>query len=283
VKIDEIYTGDAAKILAEFPDETFDCCVTSPPYYGLRDYGIPEQFGLENTLREYLEHLTSVFKEVKRVLKKNGTFWLNIGDCYAGSNQGSRSTKTLSKTQRKNKGCVFMKQSGFRSRLEKVEGCKPKDLIGIPWWLAFELRNNLGFYLRQDVIWAKPNPMVESIKDRCTRSHEYIFLLAKSKKYYFDHEAIKEKAVYDEGFRNKRDVWNIAVNPYRNAHCATFPEKLIEPCILASCPENGVVLDPFFGSGTVGKVAKKLNRNFVGIEINPSYCEMAKNRIFGGI
>jgi site-specific DNA-methyltransferase (adenine-specific) len=176
-----------------------------------------------------------------------------------------------------------MKQSGFRSRLEKVEGCKPKDLIGIPWRLAFELRNNLGFYLRQDVIWAKPNPMVESIKDRCTRSHEYIFLLVKSKKYYFDHEAIKEKAVYDEGFRNKRDVWNIAVNPYRNAHCATFPEKLIEPCILAGCPENGVVLDPFFGSGTVGKVAKKLNRNFVGIEINPSYCEMAKNRIFGGI
>lgn len=323
MEIDKIYQGDSLGVLKTLEENTIDCCVTSPPYYALRDYGVDGQIGLEETPEKYIERLTEVFKEVHRVLKPNGTMWLNIGDSYAGN-------CSVTSTGR----CGMGKP---RERIDHrvFDGIKPKDLIGIPWMLAFSLRN-AGWYLRQDIIWHKPNPMPESVTDRCTKSHEYIFLMSKSQKYYFDYEAIQEEAVTqadrrigkrvtydgkhkgeegtgnrafvslrtknrqydgqkpntmhlkremgggaDEAYvvRNKRDVWSINVMPNKEAHFATYPPKLVSTCILAGCPEGGIVLDPFMGSGTTGIVANKLGRHYVGIELNPQYVEMAKRRI----
>jgi len=358
------------------PDESVDCCITSPPYYGLRDYGIDGQIGLEQTPEEYVANLVVVFREVRRVLKKEGTLWLNLGDSYAGSGKGGQSEEKRSEN--------WQPQYGNKG---KRYGLKPKDLIGIPWMVAFALRAD-GWYLRSDIIWHKPNCMPESVTDRPTKSHEYLFLLSKNKKYYYDAEAIAEAAInikmpgknmtdtretygsqnggnsglrdlkqrYKNGDwptkRNKRTVWNINTKPYKEAHFATFPEALVEPCILAGtsergyCPEcgkpwvrqvekgeivsrpdnrcthppvlkavsagqgtngtgkssltmmrevktigwlpscqcasephPGIVLDPFSGAGTVGVVAKKLGRRFIGIELNPEYIGMAKARI----
>lgn len=345
-----ILVGDCIEQLKTLPDESIDCCVTSPPYYGLRDYGTgkwiggdpncphariskwnagmsvgqsqsglvgnigdaifktvcplcgavreDKQIGLEETPEQYVQHLVEVFREVKRVLKNDGTLWLNIGDSYSGSGKGPAGNlcKKHDEQNMTNSSVV---------RAVVPDGCKQKDLIGIPWMLAFALRAD-GWYLRQDIIWAKPNPMPESVKDRCTKSHEYIFLLSKSKSYYYDHEAISEPTKtkdsnvrdrdstklnntpgrtrmgglktnnYDR--RNKRDVWFVSTKPFKGAHFATFPEDLIEPCVLAGCRPGGTVLDPFFGSGTTGCVALKNGRDFIGIELNPEYVEIAKRR-----
>ena len=313
--LDVIYNDDALKTLKILPDESINCCVTSPPYYGLRDYGVNGQLGIEETPELYISNLADVFDEVKRVLRDDGTLWLNIGDSYAGSGKGAWDNKSIQRkeTYRPSTDDVNVKMP------KTWDGIKSKDLIGIPWMLAFELRRR-GWYLRQDIIWAKPNPMPESVKDRCTKSHEHIFLLSKSRKYYFDAEAISEpvaestllrlgknngniksspprfggnKYTKDQDIhnrtksgneydykprRNKRDVWFISTKPYKGAHFATFPPDLIEPCILAGCPKNGVVLDPFFGSGTTGLVAKNNNRHYIGIDLNENYCSIAIER-----
>lgn len=291
----KIICGDALEVLKTLPSESVDCCVTSPPYYGLRDYGTGDrQIGLENNAEEYIKKLVNVFGEVKRVLKDDGTLWVNIGDSYAGN---------CSRTSTGRAGLGDKREGIFQRK-----DAKPKDLIGIPLMLAFALRE-YGWYLRQDIIWAKPNPMPESVKDRCTKSHEYIFLLSKQPHYYFDYEAIQEEAIckddrrcglghIDYGgkrenvsdpkvqrsfvgiseVRNKRDVWNVALKPTKEAHFATYPEKLVEPCILAGCRPGGVVLDPFFGSGTTGRVADRLGRDYIGIELNPKYIDICKKR-----
>lgn len=279
-------------------DGSVNCCVTSPPYYGLRDYGVSGQIGLEQTPDEYVANLVSVFREVKRVLRDDGTLWLNLGDSYAGSGKGDNPNGK----QGTNKGTRFdSPTSGY-----VPSGCKPKDLIGIPWRAAFALQAD-GWYLRSDIIWHKPNPMPESVKDRPTKSHEYIFLLSKNKKYYYDYEAIKEPCVNGDptnprGSRgtspnsgrrkqesgasktltkkNKRDVWTVTPKPYRGAHYATFPPDLIEPCILAGCPEGGIVLDPFVGSGTTVMVANSHNRRGIGLDLSWIYLtENAKKRL----
>jgi len=270
-----ILIGDAKEKLKELETESIQSVITSPPYWGLRDYGHAEQIGLEKNPNEYINNMVKIFDEVLRVLKKDGTLWLNIADSYS-------------------------------SISDSEIGLKNKDLVGIPWMLAFALRMN-GWYLRQDIIWSKPSPMPEPIKDRCTKSHEYIFLLTKSSKYYFDYEAIREPRVstgnnhqfggkkyndpnnliYDsvgsiyksDGMRNKRDVWNVASKPFKGAHFAVMPELLVEPCLLAGSKPNDLILDPFAGSGTVGVVAKKHNRNFIGIELNPDYAKIANDRI----
>lgn len=306
MKVNHVYCGNSLEVLKSFPDKSIDCCVTSPPYYALRDYNRRGQIGIEKTLDEYIERLLNVFSEVHRVLKDSSTFWLNLGDTYSYTSRDSSSHKTKSIIQLGNIGSYLDKNSNQDINL-KISNLKPKDLMGIPWTVALNLRDKLGFYLRQDIIWSKPNPMPESVKDRCTKSHEYIFLLTKSKKYYFDSESIKEKAKKEsknrysfkfnvgtketigsgrlnansngKGFRNKRDVWTVNVKGCKGTHFATFPTELIKPCILAGCPENGIVLDPFFGSGTVGVVAKKLNRNYIGIDINEDYCKLAEKRI----
>lgn len=307
IELDKIYQGNCIDVLKTFEDKSVNCCITSPPYYALRDYGVDGQIGNEETPDEYVSKLVDVFTEVRRVLKDDGTLWLNIGDSWAGSCQGA-GTKHPTSKQATNHGTNFMTTENHKSKLSKVDGYKPKDLIGIPWMVAFALRQ-AGWYLRQDIIWSKGNPMPESVKDRCTKSHEYIFLLSKSRIYYFDHEAIKEPAVtvpkamnenmegcqtnytngdgfskgarmYGvEGLRNKRDVWNINTKPCREAHFATYPDTLIEPCVLAGCPEGGIVLDPFMGAGTTGIVAKRYGRNYVGIELNSDYIEIGESRI----
>lgn len=288
---EQILCGDAIENLRTIDSGSIYTCITSPPYYGLRDYGAEGQIGLETSPSEYIERLLQVFREVKRVLREDGTLWIVIGDCYYGhktllGNQNRPVDKTL----------------------------KKKDLIGIPWRLAFALQTD-GWILRQDIIWHKPNCMPESVRDRCTRSHEYLFLLSKSGRYYFDSDAIREpftapartgerrsyKAGSASSFdmkgghikqkgnfaglplnplgRNKRDVWSVASGNSRGTHFAVFPEKLIEPCIQAGCPKGGAVLDPFAGSGTTGVTAKRLGRNFIGIDINPDYCVLASKRI----
>lgn len=349
--MNEILQGDCLEVLKGLPDGIVDCCVTSPPYYGLRDYGTgkwvggdpkcphrrlskrsdktktghkqgalegnvgdaiyksvcplcgavreDKQIGLEETPEQFIQRLVDVFREVRRVLNDDGTLWVNIGDSYNSTATGS----ITSDKQKTNVGSLANMHTKH-----VVEGCKPKDLIGIPWMLAFALRED-GWYLRQDIIWHKPNPMPESVKDRCTKSHEYIFLLSKSSKYYFNYEAIQEMATTGEtirnknaegyqadypngdrfsegdhvygkdGKRNKRDVWSVGVASYHEAHFATFPEELIEPCILAGSRTNGIVLDPFFGSGTTGVVAQKNNRNYLGIELNPEYIKIAERRL----
>lgn len=342
MKTNIIHCGDALKVLSSIQDESINCVVTSPPYWGLRDYGHDGQMGLEKTPQEYVEKMVMVFREIKRVLKNDGTVWLNLGDSYSGSGKGGQSEEKRSinwqpKYGQSQKITAETKPAGKK---RTVDDYKPKDLIGIPWMVAFALRSD-GWYLRQDIIWAKPNPMPESVKDRCTKSHEHIFLLSKSAKYYFDQEAIREKAkdtsvlrayktpagwdtsVGDGGHgsfhkngrekghvkfkqlpgyggggngfaghsgnrtsygkihitANKRSVWTVATKPYKEAHYATFPTELIKPCILAGCPENGIVLDPFIGSGTTAEVALTYNRYFIGIEINPENIKLIEKRI----
>jgi DNA modification methylase len=277
-----ILQGCCIEILKTLEEKSVHSCVTSPPYFGLRDYGVKGQIGLEITPEEYVSKILEVFSEVKRVLRDDGTLWLNLGDSYAqNQSAGDRVTK-YSPKQKTSKGT-------YSSEVKCPVGYKVKDLIGIPWMVAFALRSD-GWYLRQDIIWHKPNPMPESVTDRCTKSHEYIFLLSKSPKYHFDHEAIKEKGVMSKGdsaeleekgynTRNKRSVWIVNTKPFKEAHFATFPIDLIEPCILASCPENGTVLDPFFGAGTTGITCIKNKRNYIGIELNQDYIDIAKKRI----
>lgn len=255
-----IVEGDAILALQKLPSESVQCIITSPPYWGLRDYGIEGQIGLEEKLQQYINKLVAVFSEAKRVLKSDGIFWLNIGDGYTSGNRGYRAPDKKNKAR------------AMSVRPDTPEGLKPKDLLGIPWRLALALQAD-GWYLRSDIIWNKPNAMPESVKDRPTRSHEYIFMFTKKEKYYYDYQAIKENG------RNRRTVWNVNTMPFPEAHFATFPPALIEPCVLASTVEDNFVLDPFFGSGTVGVVCKKWKRNFVGIELNKEYIEIARKRL----
>jgi DNA modification methylase len=345
MKLDTVTCGDAVEVLRGMDAGSINMCVTSPPYYGLRDYGtavweggdpecdhnpqkadggdrsnrtLPlgrggvykdiclkcgalrkdEQIGLEETPDAYIAKLVDVFREVKRVMADDGTLWLNIGDSYYNYRPGG--TSQPKQTLAKNNGAVVDESD---KRNKKFEGIKEKDLIGIPWMLAFALRAD-GWYLRSDIIWHKPNPMPESVKDRPTKAHEYLFLLSKSQKYYYDADAIREPyeglgkprafakkgnddrndtgRIYeanDNGGRNKRSVWTVNTNPYKDAHFAVFPPDLIKPCILAGSRFGGVVLDPFFGSGTTGFVARELGRSFVGIDVNPEYCALARKRI----
>ena len=302
---DLILFGDCKENLSVFLPNTARMCVTSPPYYGLRDYGGEEkQIGQENTPEEYIQNLVEVFREVREVLTDDGTLWVNIGDSYYNYRPG--------------KGQTYPKQTVASNRQDlpeysskrgnKLDGYKEKDLIGIPWMLAFALRAD-GWYLRQDIIWHKPNPMPESVKDRCTKAHEYIFLLSKNKKYYYDHEAIKEKAVgerwggntpinmnntkdtdnqfsgltrprkmvYDK--RNKRSVWKVTTRPYKEAHFAVYPPELIIDCIKAGSEEGDCVLDPFMGSGTTAMVAKSLGRDYIGCELHEDYGNLIQKRI----
>lgn len=303
MEINHIYNAECLTGLSLLPDNSINCCITSPPYYGLRDYGNDRQIGLEDTPEEYIEKLVNVFHEVYRVLMPDGTLWINIGDCYAGSMKGAAQfpDNAMNYKQGTNRGTL-----GKATLVKQCTGCKPKDLIGIPWMLAFALRAD-GWYLRQDIIWNKPSVMPESVRDRCTKSHEYIFLLSKRRKYYFNAGEIAEPAsTYNEivrdrsttklnntpgrskmgglvrndyHTRNKRSVWTVATQPLREAHFATYPEKLIVDCIKAGCPEGGIVLDPFIGAGTTALVARKLNRNYVGFELNPDYVNIAQRRI----
>ena len=271
---DVIYQGDSFEVLKTFESDSIDCCVTSPPYYALRNYGVNGQIGLEETPEKYIERLTEVFMEVHRVLKPKGTLWLNIGDSYNGSGGNHKEGQ---KNDTGFQGALGVRCGGKGAR---VKWLKPKDLIGVPWMLAFSLRN-AGWYLRQDIIWAKNSCMPESVKDRCTKSHEYIFLMSKSQKYYFDYESIQEEGISDSDYpvRNKRDVWTINPKSNKEAHFATYPQELIAPCILAGCPEGGVVLDPFMGSGTTGLAALKLGRRYIGIELNENYIDIANKRL----
>ena len=264
---DTILFGDCKETLSAFLPNTARMCVTSPPYYGLRDYGGEDrQIGQEQTPEEYIDNLVQVFREVREVLTDDGTLWVNIGDSYYNYRPGKAYVKqTVSKTDQD-----LPEYSPKRSN--KLEGLKEKDLIGIPWMLAFALRAD-GWYLRQDIIWHKPNPMPESVRDRCTKSHEYMFLLSKSQNYYFDVNAIKEPT------RRKRSVWNIQNKPYRDAHFAVYPPELIEPCILAGSREDDIVLDPFIGSGTTAMVAKALGRYYIGCELHEDYGNLIQKRI----
>lgn len=329
--IDTVYNEDCLEGLKKLPDESIDCCVTSPPYYGLRDYGTADQIGLEETPEMFVGKLVEVFTQVKRVLKKEGTLWLNLGDSYNGSG-GSGSVEYSKKHTQFGK----IIEGGTAQLPKMIKSLKAKDLIGIPWMVAFALRSS-GWYLRQDIIWHKPNPMPESVTDRCTKSHEYIFLLSKSAKYYYDADAIKTvisdasvqrlmqdvenqngsdrvpgktngrmKAVikgyehrgtgdkklnghsgnFDsngnligDGMANKKSVWTVTTRPYSEAHFATFPERLIIDCIKAGCPEGGIVLDPFMGAFTTALVSKKLNRHYVGFELNPEYIKIGNKRL----
>ena len=331
-----ILTGSALTELPDLPDQSIHTVVTSPPYWGLRDYGIEGQLGREKTPEEYVQNLVQIFREVKRVLRDDGTLWLNLGDSYASSWPCSRRNVV---------GTGALENGKREARPPRMpNGCKEKDLVGIPWMTAFALRTD-GWYLRSDIIWAKPNPMPESVRDRPTRAHEYIFLLTKNKKYYYDYQAIRnppspalvkqveegyngsatkdfsENGVQDasatksriiqkyrekidkqrghsrrhDGFNarwdkltreeqmalgsNKRSVWTVAPANFRGAHFATFPSKLIEPCVLAGCPVGGTVLDPFAGSGTTGEVSLKNGRNFIGIELNPEYVKLINDRL----
>jgi len=318
----EIRQGDALELLREMPDESVRCCVTSPPYYGLRDYGVDGQMGLEASPEDFVMAMVEVFGEVCRVLSSDGTLWLNIGDSF---NSGALARREPGRgTYGKHD---WMGGSSVRAVAPDL---KPKDLIGIPWMLAFALRAS-GWYLRRDIIWAKPNPMPESVTDRPTSAHEYLFLLSKSPRYFYDAEAIREpatwagphspaKSPHGQGFRdrspeqekarqnkqrghgrrhdgfnerwdamskeeqqslgrNKRSVWTIATRPYPEAHFATFPPELVEPCVLAGSTEGDTILDPFAGAATTGLVATRLDRSFIGIELNPEYVDLARNRI----
>ena len=256
-----IIEADARIALYRLPDKSIQCCVTSPPYWSLRDYSIPGQIGLEASVDQFVHRLTQCFTEVKRVLKDDGVLWLNIGDAYTSGDRAYRAP------DRKNP------VRAMTYRPDTPEGLKAKDLIGIPWKLAFALQAD-GWYLRADVIWHKPNCMPESVKDRPTRSHEYMFLLSKSERYYYNHEAVRE-----ENGRNRRSVWSVPTQPFEGAHFATFPPALIEPCVLAGSRPGDFVLDPFFGSGTVGVVCGALGRRFVGIELNPEYVRIARCRL----
>ena len=297
----EVIQGDVREVLKTLDDESVQCVVTSPPYWGLRDYGVDDQLGLEATPEEFVENMVDVFREVKRVLRNDGTLWLNLGDSYAsGKSRYSSKPQTIAKGKSHDEP-----MDGKKPDLYYHPVLKDKDLIGIPWRVALALQAD-GWYLRSDIIWNKPNPMPESVTDRPTKSHEYIFLLTKSAKYYYDHEAIKEKGEYPagtkaakgsakrystdlvnsrppeykiyDGTRNKRSVWKITTKPYKEAHFATFPEELPETCIKAGTQKGDVVLDIFAGSGTTLRVASKLGRKGIGIELNPEYIKILKKR-----
>ncbi|WP_445286562.1 DNA-methyltransferase [Variovorax atrisoli] len=335
--LNRCHFGDCLQTMRRMPDAIVHTCVTSPPYFGLRDYGHAGQIGLEETPAAFVAKLVEVFREVRRLLRDDGTLWLNLGDSYAGSwgaqgrsggnTDGKHSyNKSLSATQIK----AHPRRTHHTGSIPLGSGLKPKDLFGIPWRVAFALQED-GWYLRQDIIWHKPNPMPESVLDRCTKAHEYIFLLSKSPSYYCDMGAIAERASglaeaprnrwdradyevpgqkpqkrasrsgnverkprpgvpgdsrhqqgsvpWEGATRNKRSVWTVATTPYKGAHFATFPTELIEPCVLAGAPAGGVVLDPFFGSGTTGQVAQNLGRAFVGCEINPAYESLQAERL----
>lgn len=354
----KVVQGGCLDVLRSMPDESVNCCITSPPYWGLRDYGVTGQLGLEKTPEEYVAKLVEIFREVRRVLRNDGTLWLNLGDSYIGGGRGGlgQCGGGSMESNRYENGQRIGLPTG------KIDGLKPKDLVGIPWRVAFalqadgcadiktvkvidrvraELYNEYeddipdkvisvldrlneeyveakgdSWYLRQDIIWHKPNPMPESVTDRCTKAHEYIFLLSKKAKYYYDAESIREEikpttngtasvrpsgdtktrdkehwGVPHEGRgnvmrtygeikgANRRSVWTVTTKPFREAHFATFPPDLIEPCALAGCPESGIILDPFMGAGTTAVVAKKNHRQFIGVELNPAYIEMAVKRI----
>ncbi|WP_335916125.1 site-specific DNA-methyltransferase [Shewanella algae] len=260
-----ILEGDAIHALQRLPSNSVRCVVTSPPYWGLRDYGIEGQIGLESSLPQFINHLVSVFAEVKRVLTDDGTLWINIGDGFTSGNRGYRAPDKKNPAR------------AMSVRPDTPEGLKPKDLIGIPWRLAFALQDD-GWYLRTDVIWNKPNAMPESVKDRPTRSHEFLFMFTKSERYFYDREAVKETGANGK-LRNRRTVWDINTQAFSGAHFATFPTALIEPCILASTKPGDFVLDPFFGSGTVGVSSIDLGRHYVGIELNPEYVAIAADRL----
>lgn len=337
-----ILIGDVRERLKEIAGESVHCCVTSPPYFGLRDYGVAGQIGLEASPDAFVSELVGVFKEVRRALRNDGILWLNLGDSYAGSwgaqsrEHAGKHAPNISALSANQVKAARIRQSGTGS-LSRTPGLKPKDLIGIPWRVAFALQAD-GWYLRQDIIWSKPNPMPESVQDRCTKAHEYLFMLTKSARYYYDIDAIKEpmslssverltqpnidnqtgsdrvpgktngnmkavgkvdkqrghrrrhagfndrwdameKAEQCSGLRNKRSVWEVATQPFSEAHFATFPPALVEPCIKAGCPKGGTVLDPFGGAGTTGLVADRLGRNAVLIELNPEYAAIAERRI----
>lgn len=256
-----VFQGDAEVLLKQFPSNFFRCCITSPPYWGLRDYGTEGQIGAEEEPSDYICHLVAVFEQVYRVLTEDGTLWLNIGDSYTSGNRGYRAPDKKNPVR------------AMSYRAKTPDGLKPKDLIGIPWRLAFALQK-AGWYLRSDIIWEKPNCMPESVKDRPTRAHEYVFLFSKSLKYYYDYESVREPSG-----RNRRTIWSIPTDPFPGAHFATFPQKLVEPCILAGSQPDDWVLDPFFGSGTVGVVCEQQHRNYVGIELNPEYVNIAVERV----
>jgi site-specific DNA-methyltransferase (adenine-specific)/site-specific DNA-methyltransferase (cytosine-N4-specific) len=262
----EVKIGNSLEVLRDTPDETFQCCVTSPPYWGLRDYGIRGQIGAEGTVKGYIESLVTVFREVRRTLRSDGTLWLNIGDSYTSGG------RTWRDTDKKNPA------RGMAYRAPTPEGLKPKDLIGVPWKLAFALQED-GWYLRSDIVWNKPNAQPESVKDRPTRSHEYVFLMTKSEKYYYDHASIVEATADPKKTRNRRSVWAINTEPSKEAHFAMFPPKLVELCIEAGSKPESYVLDPFFGSGTVGIVATQLGRNCVGIELKDEFAAIARRRL----
>lgn len=304
----KLFMGDCLEVMRKIPDESVNCGITSPPYWGLRDYGEVGQLGLEKTPEEYTAKLVEVFREFKRVLRDDGTLWLNLGDSYAVKGIMSKHGG-----QRANRDQSAM---GVDKR-DMSHGLKSKNLVGIPWRVAFALQAD-GWYLRQDIIWHKPNPMPESVTDRCTKAHEYIFLLSKSPKYYFDNEVIKEPCAgklpygkkvnfkmnnkaaqgkhgktsmfgggtkdeyiekYYKNGRNKRSVWTVTTKPFKEAHFATFPPDLILPCVLAGCPKGGVVMDMFGGAGTTGLVAVQNQRNFILTELSERYCEIAAKRI----
>lgn len=297
-----ILVGDCIEMMRTLPDQSVHTCITSPPYFGLRDYGVDGQIGLESSPREFIESLVAVFREVRRVLRDDGTLWVNMGDSYSN---GGRTWRAPDK-----------KSEGRAMETRPDDGLKPKDLLGMPWRLAFALQDD-GWYLRQDIVWAKPNPMPESVRDRCTKAHEYLFLLSKSPRYYFDQDAIREPARaqatpesasrrnsfaretkyadaehgqtaqhragrddvdYDET-RNKRSVWTVATASFKGAHFATFPPDLIRPCVLAGSPRGGMVLDPFGGAGTTALVAMQEGRKSVICELNPEYASLARQRL----
>jgi site-specific DNA-methyltransferase (cytosine-N4-specific) len=263
-----VVIGGAREVLASLPDGTFQTCVTSPPYWGLRDYGSEHQIGAEEMLDDYIAALVEVFREVRRTLRDDGTFWLNIGDSYTS---GGRTWRDADKK---------LAARGMGYRAPTPEGLKPKDLVGVPWRLAFALQAD-GWYLRSDIVWNKPNAIPESVKDRPSRSHELVFLFSKSLRYSYDYEAVREPVMNGEGTKGRRSVWSINTEPCPEAHFATFPRELVRPCILAGSHAGSVVLDPFFGSGTVGEVAAVEGRDFLGIELNPEYAAIAQARLNG--
>ena len=319
----DLIVGDNREWLSLLPADHFHTCATSPPYFGLRDYGVDGQIGLEESPEAFVQQLVDVFREVRRVLRPDGTLWLNLGDTYAADRGGTdmpaqtvsggvggKGNTAARRGMPENDG--LRPKRGNAHRRAGALGLKHKDLIGIPWLVALALRAD-GWYLRQDIIWAKPNPMPESVKDRCTKSHEYLFLLTKSDRYYFDADAIKEPAVSTRpsgnGFagrqggadytavsggvgssepwapgkpRNRRSVWNVQTRPFKGAHFATFPVELVEPCILAGSPVGGRVLDPFGGAGTTGLAALRNGRDATLIELNPEYAALAEVRIAAG-
>lgn len=260
-----IIIGDAKRVLAALPDRIFQTCVTSPPYWSLRNYDIEGQIGLELSLPDYIASLVEVFEQVRRTLRDDGTFWLNIGDSYTS---GGRTWRAPDK---KNPA------RAMNVRPPTPEGLKPKDLIGVPWRLAFALQD-AGWYLRADCIWNKPNCQPESVKDRPTRCHEYVFLFSKGEQYRYDNQAVR-----GPNGRNIRTVWDINTQPNKHAHEAMFPPRLVEPCLALSSAPGDLILDPFIGSGTAGDVALRMGRRFVGVELNPEYARDAELRLNGAI